>query len=127
MDSYSKRMKITNNIEFTPKQKKEIFKRDDFRCVICGKREPFGEELQIGLLKPKDKNSSLKILDSVTLCNFHYLNSKNCAQTETGKKMFIRLYEKAKVIGDSETANFCAEILEVFEKNEVNGHIEWKK
>lgn len=41
--------------------------------------------------------------------------------------MFIRLYEKAKSINDTQTMSFCAEILEVFEKHNINGHIEWKK
>jgi len=41
--------------------------------------------------------------------------------------MFIRLYEAAKAIGDKETMDFCVQILEVFEKNGVNGHIEWKR
>ena len=34
---------------------------------------------------------------------------------------------KAKNIGDTETQDFCAQILEVFEKNNINGHIEWKR
>ena len=41
--------------------------------------------------------------------------------------MFIRLYELAKVQEDQTLQKFCAEILEVFEKNNINGHIEWKK
>jgi len=41
--------------------------------------------------------------------------------------MFIRLYEAAKKIGDTETMKFCAQILEVFEENDVNGHIVWSK
>ena len=39
--------------------------------------------------------------------------------------MFIRLYELAKSNGDEKITKFCAEILEVFEKNEINGYIEW--
>ena len=52
---------------------------------------------------------------------------KNFKQTETGKKMFIRLYDLAKSQGDEVLQNFCTELLEVFEKNNINGHIEWKK
>ena len=47
--------------------------------------------------------------------------------TETGKKMFIRFYEESKAIGDSDVMDFCAQILEVYEINDVNGHIVWKK
>ncbi|MEZ5671402.1 MAG: hypothetical protein R3E08_03085 [Thiotrichaceae bacterium] len=62
-----------------------------------------------------------------TLCATHNFRKKNYKQTETGKKMFIRLYEAAKVLDDTETVNFCAQVLEVFERNNINGHIEWKR
>jgi hypothetical protein len=52
---------------------------------------------------------------------------KNYKQTETGKKMFIRLYELAKKENNNELIKFCTEILTVFEKNNINGHIDWKK
>lgn len=52
---------------------------------------------------------------------------KNYKQTETGKKMFIHLYELAKSLGDIETMHFCEEILEIFEKHNINDHIEWKR
>ena len=57
----------------------------------------------------------------------HNFRKKNYKQTETGKKMFIRLYESAKSIEDKNTMDFCEQILEVFEKNDINGHIEWEK
>ena len=41
--------------------------------------------------------------------------------------MFIRLYELAKKEGNKELLDFCTKILEVFEENNVNGHIIWKK
>lgn len=41
--------------------------------------------------------------------------------------MFIRLWETAKRIGDQETKRFCEEVLRIYEKYNINGHIEWKK
>lgn len=48
-------------------------------------------------------------------------------QTETGKKMFIRLYELAKKASDKELTSFCSDVLDVFERHNMNGHIEWKR
>ena len=48
-------------------------------------------------------------------------------QTETGKKMFIRLYELAKSEKNEELMKFCADILNTYEKHNINGHIVWKK
>ncbi len=95
--------------------------------MICGKGKEDGIDLQIDHIKPKDKGGKATIINGQTLCASHNFRKKNYKQTETGKKMFIRLYEQAKAIEDFQTMDFCAEILEVFEKNEVNGHIEWKK
>ena len=113
--------------EFTLAQKEEILKRDSYRCVICGRGIADGVELHVDHIKPKDLGGEATIENGQTLCAQHNFQKKTYKQTETGKKMFIRLYELANNIGDNSTKNFCAQILEVFEKNNVNGHIEWKK
>jgi len=113
--------------EFTQAQKEEIMKRDNYRCVICGKGLADGVELQVDHIKPKDFGGEAIIENGQTLCAQHNFRKKNYKQTETGKKMFIRLYELSKNIGDIETQNFCAQILEVFERNNINGHIIWNR
>lgn len=60
-----------------------------------------------------------------TLCSPHNMLKKNLGQTETGKKMFIRLYELAKKEKDSKLQNFIKDILEVYKKYDINGHITW--
>jgi len=40
--------------------------------------------------------------------------------------MFIRLLETAISINDTLTAKFCKEILKVYDKYNINGHIDWK-
>jgi len=41
--------------------------------------------------------------------------------------MFIRLYELAKANKDEKLKKFCEEVLEVYEKNGINGHIVWER
>lgn len=113
--------------DFTEDQKKEILKRDGYKCVICGKGVENGVELHVDHIKPKDLGGKATIENGQTLCAQHNFMKKNFKQTETGKKMFIRLYELAKIHGDRNLQQFCAEVLEVFERNNINGHIEWKK
>ncbi|MCX8472277.1 MAG: HNH endonuclease signature motif containing protein [Sediminibacterium sp.] len=113
--------------DFTSAQKQIILARDGYRCVICGRGKADGVELQVDHIKAKDVGGEATIENGQTLCAQHNFKKKNYKQTETGKKMFIRLYELAKSVDDSDTMKFCADILEVFEKNNVNGHIEWKK
>lgn len=113
--------------DFTSAQKVAILKRDGYRCVQCGRGVADGVELQVDHIKPKDLGGKTTIENGQILCAQHNFRKKNYKQTETGKKMFIRLYELSKSIGDKEIENFCTEILVVFEKNNINGHMEWKK
>lgn len=120
-------VKVRELEDFTPDQKKQILERDGYKCVICGKGIKDGIELHIDHIKPKDLGGKATIENGQTLCAQHNFRKKNYKQTETGKKMFIRLYELAKNLGDKETEEFCKEVLEVFERHNINGHIEWKK
>jgi len=40
--------------DFTIQQKKEIFKRDEYKCVICGRGKADGVEIHADHIKPKD-------------------------------------------------------------------------
>jgi pimeloyl-ACP methyl ester carboxylesterase len=62
-----------------------------------------------------------------TLCSQHNFLKKNLNQTETAKKMFIHLYELSKKKGEKTLFEFSKEILKIFEKFGINGHIEWNK
>ena len=112
--------------DFTQDQKKQILARDGYQCVICGQGKQNGIELHVDHIKPKNLGGKATIENGQTLCAKHNFRKKNLGQTETGKKMFIRLYELSKSIGDTETMIFCRQILEVFERHNINGHIEWK-
>lgn len=113
--------------DFTEKQKSEILKRDGYKCVICGKGIDDGVELHVDHIKPKDLGGKATIENGQTLCSQHNFLKKNLKQTETGKKMFIRLYELAKKENNQKLIEFTSQILEVYEANDINGHIIWKK
>jgi predicted restriction endonuclease len=113
--------------DFTSVQKKEILKRDEYKCVICGAGRENGVELHVDHIKPKDMGGLATIENGQTLCSQHNFLKKNFKQTETGKKMFIRLYELAKKENNQESQDFCIKILNTFEDFDINGHIEWRK
>lgn len=113
--------------DFTSAQRRQIFERDNFRCVICGKGSPDGIEIQADHIKPKDLGGEARIENGQTLCATHNFRKKNLNQTETGKKMFIRLYELSDSVGDHEMRDFCRNVLEVFEEHSINDHVKWKR
>lgn len=113
--------------DFTSAQKKAILERDGYKCVVCGRGLKDGVELHVDHIKPKDRGGEATIENGQTLCGQHNYQKKMLNQTETGKKMFIRLYDLAKAEKNKELMKFCADVLETYEKHDINGHIEWKK
>ena len=113
--------------DFTSELKRLILERDGYKCVICGRTEKEGYELHVDHILPKDKGGKATLENGQTLCSICNFRKKNYNQTESGKKMFIRLWETAKRLGDEKTQNFCEEILNTYEKYNINGHIEWEK
>ncbi len=113
--------------DFTPEQKETILRRDGYKCVICGRGKREGVELQVDHIRPKYLGGKSTIENGQTLCAQHNFIKKTLKQTETGKKMFIRLYELAKSEGNKELKEFCAQILETYEKYNINSHIIWKR
>lgn len=113
--------------DFSPALKKQILQRDNYKCVICGLGKKEGVELHIDHIKPKDLGGKATLQNGQTLCARHNFLKKNLKQTETGKKMFIQMLETAKENDDKGLVAFLREVLEVYEKHNINGHIVWKK
>ena len=114
--------------DFSEADKRFIKERDGYRCVICGLGPENGLELHVDHIKPKELNGTSDISNGQTLCARHNFIKKMSSQTETGKKMFIRLLEKLKKCDDPLKElhiSFCRDILMVFEKYKINGHINW--
>lgn len=113
--------------DFTPAQKEEILRRGNYRCAVCGKGREEGVELHIDHIKPKSLGGKATIENGQILCSEHNFRKKNYNQTESAKRMFMNLHKLANSLNDEKTKKFCEEILEVYEKHHVNGHIEWGK
>jgi len=109
--------------EFPPELKEEIFKRDNYKCVVCGRGKEDGVEICADHKTPKDKGGSNTIDNGQTLCAEHNLMKKNYSQTEAGKRYFIKLYETAVAIGDERMMRFCREVFDAYDKEGINGHI----
>jgi hypothetical protein len=116
--------------DFSASDRKKILERDGYQCVICGKGEKDGVDLQVDHIKPKELGGNASISNGQTLCASHNFRKKISSQTETGKKMFIRLLESVKNSEDENASSiekFCEEILKVFEKHDIDSHIKWNK
>lgn len=122
-------MKVKNVelYDFTAQQKQIILKKDDYKCVQCGMGRREGVELHVDHIIPKDFGGKATIDNGQTLCSRCNFLKKNLKQTESGKKMFIKMYKMAKKTNNEEVLKFCEDLLNVYGKYKVNGHIKWER
>lgn len=109
--------------DFPANIKAAILKRDNYRCVVCGRGRADGVELCVDHIKPKDKGGDNSVGNGQTLCMEHNLLKKNYSQTEAGKRYFMRIYEQAVAKGDQNMIRFCKDVFDVYDKHKINGHI----
>jgi len=109
--------------QFPPEIKEAIFKRDGYKCVVCGRGKEDGVEIHADHKIPLDKGGTNTIDNGQTLCSEHNFLKKNYSQTEFGKKFLIRLYNDAIKSKDEKMIEFCKEIFDIYDKYKINGHI----
>lgn len=114
---------------FTEAQKREILKRGNYKCAICGKGKKENVTLHCDHIIPMDKGGTNSIENGQVLCSQHNFLKDNFKQTETGKKMFINLLMSLNQ--DDRNSNvlkkFLIDILKVYEKHNINSHIEFNE
>ncbi len=123
----SSRVNVKRLKAFSIDQKNKILKRDNYKCVICGRGKNEGMELHVDHIKPRYLGGKSRIENGQTLCSQHNFLKKNFKQTETGKKMFLRLYELSKKENNELLKSFCQDILKTYEKHDINGQIKWQQ
>ncbi|MEM2888867.1 MAG: HNH endonuclease [Candidatus Bathyarchaeia archaeon] len=109
--------------DFPEEIKEAIFKRDNYRCVVCGLGKKDGVEICADHIIPKDKGGTNTIENGQTLCMQHNLIKKNYSQTEAGKRYFIKMYEIAIRNNDKKMIKFCEEIFDIYNHHKINSHI----
>lgn len=109
--------------DFPQDVKEEIFKRDNYKCIVCRRGLEEGVEICADHKKPKDKGGDNSINNGQTLCMEHNLMKKNYSQTEAGKKFIIKIYEDAVSNSDERMIRFCKEVFDAYDRHRINGHI----
>lgn len=109
--------------EFPSEIKEQIFRRDGYRCVVCGRGREDGVEIHADHIKPLDKDGINTLDNGQTLCSEHNFLKKTYSQTEFGKRFLIKLYLEAVKKDDKRMIKFCKEIFDVYDKYGINSHI----
>ncbi len=108
---------------FTQEERNHIFVRDKHKCVICGKGKCDGVEIHADHVKPRAMGGESTIHNGQTLCAQHNYIKKHHGQYAFSKKMFVNYLEEAKQSNRSEIIEFCKEIIEIYDKYDIDSHI----
>lgn len=109
--------------DFTEAVKEVIFRRDGYKCVICGLGEQDGVTIDADHKIARSKGGSNTLANGQTLCRKHNTLKKNYSQTEAGKRYFKHLYKMALENQDNKMIAFCKEVFVVYDKHDVDRHI----
>ncbi|MFQ5761458.1 MAG: HNH endonuclease [Candidatus Bathyarchaeia archaeon] len=109
--------------EFSPEVKEKIFRRDNYKCVVCGLGRKDGVEISADHIVPIDRDGLNTLENGQTLCAQHNSIKKNYSQTEAGKRYFIKLYEEAVRRDDAKITDFCRQVFDAYNRHGINTHI----
>ena len=113
--------------DFTAQQKKEVLRKGRYKCAVCGLGEANGVDLHVDHIKPKDLGGESVVENGQVLCGQHNYIKKHHRQTEVSKQVFINLREWSLHYSNRELAAFCEDVLTVYDKHGIDGHIEWDR
>ncbi|PIS39810.1 MAG: HNH endonuclease, partial [Candidatus Nealsonbacteria bacterium CG08_land_8_20_14_0_20_38_20] len=108
---------------FSQKVKEQSLKRDNYKCVWCGRGKEDGVELCVDHRLPLDQGGTNTLDNAQTLCMQCNLTKKNYSQGEAGKRFVIKMYEQAVAKKDKRMIDFCKCIFDCYDKHKINGHI----
>ncbi len=96
--------------------KEQIFKRDNYRCLVCGNGPHNGYEIHADHIKPQAKGGTSILENGQTLCSEHNLMKKRYDTTNFLAKYCRVMIERANQFKDEKIIKMFEEILEVLRK-----------
>lgn len=109
--------------DFSEAVKQAIFRRDGYKCVICGLGEQDGVKIAADHKIARSKGGTNTLENGQTLCYKHNSMKKNYSQTEAGKRFFIKIYESAMKIDDTKMIAFCQLVFDAYDKHDIDRQI----
>lgn len=101
---------------FSADVKEKIFKRDNYKCVVCGNGPHNGYELHADHVKPQHLGGLSTFENGQTLCSEHNLMKKRYGTTDFLSKYCNTMIERAIQYDDKETEKMFSEILAIIKK-----------
>lgn len=107
---------VSSEDAFPANVKVAIFKRDSYRCVVCGNGRHNGYEIHADHITPRSKGGKSIVENGQTLCSEHNMLKKNYGVTDFLRKYSQKMIKRAKELRDKKVEKFFRELLVLIEK-----------
>jgi HNH endonuclease len=98
----------------------QVFARDGYKCVVCGRGREQGLTLHADHIKARALGGLGTLENGQTLCAEHNILKKNFGQLEFGRKLFAKTLDRAIASGDVRMEKFCLDVIEVFDRHQFD-------
>jgi len=105
---------------FPPKIKETIFKRDNYRCAVCGNGRHNGYEIHADHIKPRSKGGKSTLNNGQTLCSEHNILKKKFGTVQFIRKYANKMLKISKKLNDKKMEAFFRDILKVSDKHKID-------
>lgn len=102
---------------FSKEIKEKMFKRDNYKCVVCDNGLHNGYEIHADHIKPQSQGGKSDLENGQTLCSEHNLMKKRYSTVEFLRKYCNTMIEKSKMYNDDKTLKLFKDLLKVLDKH----------
>lgn len=103
---------MSSDEPFPPEIKEAIFRRDNYRCVVCRNGRHNGFEIHADHIQPRSKGGQSTLENGQTLCSEHLME---LSPIEFMKYSSTELLKIAKIQKDKNKITFYTAILKIAE------------
>ncbi len=107
---------VNSTAPFPEKIKREIFKRDNYRCIVCGNGKWNGYEICADHITPQYKGGQNTLENGQTLCSEHNILKERYGTTDFLVKYSEKMIERSKKYKDTKVEQMFREILKILKK-----------
>lgn len=101
---------------FPPDIKEAIFRKDNYRCEVCGNGRHNGYEIHADHITPRSKGGKSTVENGQTLCSEHNMMKKNYGVTDFLRSFSEKMIQRAQELKDTRVENFFKEIIALIDK-----------
>ncbi len=102
-----------------------IIRRDEFRCVLCGKSHKDGATIYVRCIIPLEQGGQPTLENGITVCSDHLDWNIFTDGIPSNRNLFVRTLNMALQTENVLIAEFCRRVLAIYDEHQIGDTIRW--